>query len=261
MTLITLRATIQQRVDDDKGQISQSAVAQADLLVAEALLAATSEIGDMVSQQATAATARVAAALAASTAAAQTVTNIRNALTTAFGLDAAKKAKLDKAFTDANYQTDFDAVQTAISSLATDSLGVADARIDAEASRQKVLARAAILAQWLAIPQGSIAATKPLMALAQSATEASDLATASWATTIVDKYLAVVDDADTAKAVSDAVKDLTDQADDYADKLDAWITAVGTVASDATALDEAKQTLATTGDAVKQALVPIVATL
>ena len=261
MTLITVLATLQQRVSDDTSTISQSAAAQADLAIAKALLGSATEIGDMVSQQSTTAAARVGAALTASTAAAAIVTNIRNALTTAFSLDAAKKAKLDKAFSDANYQSDFDAVQAAIATLATDALAAADAKIDLETSRQKVLARVAILAQWLAIPEGSLAATKPLMARSTSAADASDLATAWWATAIVDKYLAVVGDLNTAKAVSDAVQDLSAQADDYADKLDAWIAAVATVASDATALDQAKQTLATTGDAVKQALGPIVATL
>jgi hypothetical protein len=245
MSLSTVLTKAQQRVDDDKTALNSGNAAAADLVVAQSILDSLAGVGDMAKAQGDAANARVAAAGATSTTTAAAIAQVRTALSAApFNLTTNKEKKLTKAVTDAAYQADFDAVQTAKSTLATDTLAAADARIDTEASRQKVLARIKVLSQWVDVPESAIAATVPLLKQAPGNVAGGDLARAWWAINQASIYLALVDNAATAKAVTNAVKDLKKQADDYADKLDASITADGAVTVDATALAAAVKTLA-----------------
>ena len=259
MTLSTVLTKAQQRVDDDNAALKSGGTAAADLVTAQAILDAINGVSDMAQAQGDAANARVAAASSASATTAVAITAIRTALGNApFNLTITQEKKLTKVVTTAAYQADFDNVQTAKTTLATDTLLAADARIDAEASRQKVLARVKVLSQWVDVPESAIGAAGPLVKQATTNVGAADLAHAWWAITQANAYLAVVDKAATAKAVSDAVKDLKKQADDYADKLDASITADATVAADQTNLTTLTQTLASKTSATDAGLVTAV---
>lgn len=259
MSLSSVLTKAQQRVDDDNTALKNGSAAAADLPAAQAVLDAVNEVSNSSQGQSDAATARLAAAKASAATAATIATQVHDALVAApFNLTSTQEKKLTKAVTDAGYATDFGNVQTALTTLATDSLTAADAQADLVASRQKVVARVKVLSQWLAVAETAIGQATPLIQLASVAVSANDLASAWWAMTQANNYLTVVNATGTSKAVTAAITDLKKQAEDYAAKLDASLAAAAAVAADVTALTGFQQALGTKSSATGAALTTLV---
>jgi hypothetical protein len=250
---------VQQRVATDQAAVATGGAAAADLPLAQAVLADITSVNTTEQSQDAGATTRLNAAKSASTAAAATITALTTAIQGApLSLTNQQAQKLDAIVTTANYATAFSDVVTALRTLATDSVTAAEAKIDLAASRQKVMARAKALSDWVAVAEWAIGQAGPLVTQATAAVSAGDLAGAWWAIGQANTLLSVVDDATTSSDVTTAITDLGTTADAYATDLSASLAADQTVAADMTTLAAKRQALAVNVSAIQASLVALV---
>jgi len=259
MTLTSVLAEAQQRVDNDKNAMKNGNAAAADLAAAQAVLDSVTEVQTITQAQSGVATSRLSSAKSAATTANGTISSLEAQFAAApFNLTAPKEKKLNDAVDATTFDADFDNVQASIAQLVTNNLDAGQAHIDLEASQKKVRVLVNAVLQWVAVAESAMAQVQPLLQRAATAIAAKDLATAWWAVAQAKTYLDVVNDANTTSNVTTAISDLTKQADDFATKLDDALQADAAVAAEQDKLAQRQAALAATAKATGTALAALV---